>query len=82
MLNQAQLNDIVYPVLTLPPEIISEIFRWCLPPSPQFVQPDPAAVPLTLLAICRQWRNRQHRAGDPPAMEQTENSARLVYRAQ
>jgi hypothetical protein len=54
---QAELDSIVYPVLTLPREITSEIFHWCLPSSPHFIQPDPADVPLTLLAICRQWRN-------------------------
>ncbi|KAJ7267299.1 hypothetical protein C8J57DRAFT_1615917 [Mycena rebaudengoi] len=54
---QAELDSIVYPVLTLPPEITSEIFHWCLPSSPHFIQPDPSDVPLTLLAICRLWRN-------------------------
>ncbi|KAJ7279427.1 hypothetical protein C8J57DRAFT_1221099 [Mycena rebaudengoi] len=28
---QAELDSIVYPVLTLPPEITSDIFVWCLP---------------------------------------------------
>ncbi|KAJ7267319.1 hypothetical protein C8J57DRAFT_1469570 [Mycena rebaudengoi] len=56
---QAELDEIVYPVLTLPPEVTSEIFCWCLPstPAPVFLRPDPAAPPLVLVAICRRWRN-------------------------
>ncbi|KAJ7267322.1 hypothetical protein C8J57DRAFT_1615974 [Mycena rebaudengoi] len=54
---QAELDEIVYPVLTLPPEVTSEIFCWCLPSTPDFPQPDPAAPPLVLLAICRRWRS-------------------------
>ncbi|KAJ7461922.1 hypothetical protein FB451DRAFT_996705, partial [Mycena latifolia] len=53
---------IVYPVLTLPHEITSEVFIQCLPPSPVFRMehtetPHPSTVPLLLLQICREWRS-------------------------
>ncbi|KAJ6497943.1 hypothetical protein DFH09DRAFT_1376233 [Mycena vulgaris] len=54
---QHQLDDIVYPILTVPPEIISEIFRRCVS------KPDDASdtastsrAPLLFLRICRPWR--------------------------
>jgi hypothetical protein len=45
----------VYPVQTLPPEIISEIFVNCL--SVPYREPDPNRAPLLLGRICRQWRS-------------------------
>ncbi|KAJ7045064.1 hypothetical protein C8F04DRAFT_522805 [Mycena alexandri] len=59
---QTQLDDIVYPVLTLPPEIVSNIFLQCLPPPPVLsarhgkIGPNPTLAPLLLLQICRVWR--------------------------
>ncbi|KAJ7620740.1 hypothetical protein DFH06DRAFT_1305973 [Mycena polygramma] len=50
------LAHIVYPVLTLPPEIISRIFAACLPDHGR-VRPTPSAPPLLLAQICRQWRH-------------------------
>ncbi|KAJ7256101.1 hypothetical protein C8J57DRAFT_1473122 [Mycena rebaudengoi] len=50
---QAEVDSIVYPVLTLPTEITVQIFRHALPPSPD---PSPLAAPLLLGQICRQWR--------------------------
>ncbi|KAF7302248.1 F-box domain-containing protein [Mycena indigotica] len=41
-----------YPVLTLPPEIVSEIFFHCLS-QPNFISQDEA--PLVLLKICKKW---------------------------
>ncbi|KAJ7277511.1 hypothetical protein C8J57DRAFT_1007682, partial [Mycena rebaudengoi] len=40
------------PILTLPPEIGSEIFLQCLP---GVVYPISSEVPLSLLGICRAW---------------------------
>ncbi|KAJ7693939.1 hypothetical protein B0H17DRAFT_1199614 [Mycena rosella] len=57
---QRQLDAIVYPVLTLPPEITSEIFRHCVPvPADdgrewQYVDLDEA--PLLLMHVCSAWR--------------------------
>ncbi|KAJ7461955.1 hypothetical protein FB451DRAFT_1371012 [Mycena latifolia] len=60
---QQELDCIVYPVLTLPPEITSGIFIQCLPPSQVFIEeedkdsPRPSKAPLLLLRICRVWRS-------------------------
>ncbi|KAJ7277366.1 hypothetical protein C8J57DRAFT_1126728 [Mycena rebaudengoi] len=53
-LAQVPLALPTYPVLTLPPELTSEIFLHCLVPE---MNPDPLAAPLVFLAICRSWRN-------------------------
>ncbi|KAJ7277515.1 hypothetical protein C8J57DRAFT_1309444 [Mycena rebaudengoi] len=49
---QEQLAAYAYPILTLPPEIGSEIFLQCLPGK---VYPIPSQAPLSLLGICRAW---------------------------
>ncbi|KAJ7094374.1 hypothetical protein C8R44DRAFT_749557 [Mycena epipterygia] len=62
---QCQLDGVVYPVLTLPDEITSEIFFQCLPPSPVFSElefqtqfgPDALEAPLLLLHVCSEWRS-------------------------
>ncbi|KAJ7626048.1 hypothetical protein FB45DRAFT_922822 [Roridomyces roridus] len=46
-------DSIVYPILTLPAEIITEIFRHCISPLPK---PSPSAAPLLLTQVCRLWR--------------------------
>ncbi|KAJ7509598.1 hypothetical protein B0H11DRAFT_2421599 [Mycena galericulata] len=51
---QESLDCIIYPILTIPVEIISEIFLHCLPDQP--TQPSARVAPLLLSAICRQWR--------------------------
>ncbi|KAJ7726384.1 hypothetical protein B0H16DRAFT_1894809 [Mycena metata] len=58
---QRQLDSIVYPVLSLPPEITSKIFLHCLPPPPvsssrKNIGPRTTLAPLLLLRICRVWR--------------------------
>ncbi|KAJ6587792.1 hypothetical protein B0H10DRAFT_2093411 [Mycena sp. CBHHK59/15] len=53
---QHQLDRVVYPVLNLPLEIISEIFLHCLP-TPEKITPDPLHVPVLLLHVCRTWRS-------------------------
>ncbi|KAJ6483876.1 hypothetical protein DFH09DRAFT_1211550 [Mycena vulgaris] len=53
---QLQLDSIIYPVLTLPPEITSEIFVHCVPPVRSRDVVDPGAAPLLLLHVCRAWR--------------------------
>ncbi|KAJ7429668.1 hypothetical protein B0H11DRAFT_2265158 [Mycena galericulata] len=52
---ESKLAQIVYPVLTLPPEIVSRIFVECLPGHGR-VRPSPDAPPLSLAQICRHWR--------------------------
>ncbi|KAJ7784122.1 hypothetical protein B0H16DRAFT_1296848, partial [Mycena metata] len=59
---QSELDGIVYPVATLPPEITSNIFLRCLPPSPELSSPVKAhpsmfTAPLLFLQVCRMWRN-------------------------
>ncbi|KAF7366552.1 F-box domain-containing protein [Mycena sanguinolenta] len=55
MLQQFPRN---YPVLTLPPEIISEIFVYSSLPSPLGLEtiPNPRYAPMLLLHVCRAWR--------------------------
>jgi hypothetical protein len=50
---RAQLDSIVYPVLTLPPEISSHIFLHAIP---THSKPSSLTAPLLLTQICRQWR--------------------------
>ncbi|KAJ7039809.1 hypothetical protein C8F04DRAFT_279802 [Mycena alexandri] len=52
---QTELGNIVYPVLTLPPELVSQIFVHCLP-SHGRVRPKVDTPPLSLSQICRDWR--------------------------
>ncbi|KAF8216662.1 hypothetical protein K438DRAFT_1797611 [Mycena galopus ATCC 62051] len=49
-----QLDNIVYPVLTLPPEITSEIFIQCLE---RYYKGNPRFAPLVLLQICKAWKS-------------------------
>ncbi|KAJ7474824.1 hypothetical protein FB451DRAFT_1464943 [Mycena latifolia] len=51
---QLQLDRFVYPILTLPPEITSEIFLWCSEPTRGVMYPSVA--PLLILQVCRAWR--------------------------
>ncbi|KAJ7709441.1 hypothetical protein B0H17DRAFT_1248924 [Mycena rosella] len=56
---QLQLDFIVYPVLSLPPEITSEIFLSCLPTSytdPNKKSVNPKEAPMLLSHVCRTWR--------------------------
>ncbi|KAJ7500974.1 hypothetical protein B0H11DRAFT_752822, partial [Mycena galericulata] len=53
---EAALASVVYPVLTLPPEITSHIFLKCLPFHGR-VQPSATKAPLVLARVCRQWRD-------------------------
>ncbi|KAJ7042867.1 hypothetical protein C8F04DRAFT_1075033 [Mycena alexandri] len=46
----------VYPVQTLPPEILAEIFVNFLPPYPEFPPLSGLLSPLLLCRICQQWR--------------------------
>ncbi|KAJ6477545.1 hypothetical protein C8R45DRAFT_1216536 [Mycena sanguinolenta] len=48
-------DTIVYPVLSLPPEITTEIFLRCIPPQSNLLE-SPSEAPLLLAQICRQWR--------------------------
>ncbi|KAJ7369056.1 hypothetical protein DFH08DRAFT_947935 [Mycena albidolilacea] len=48
----------VYPILTLPNEITSEIFMHCLPSSSYLPStPNPRNAPMLLLHICKAWRS-------------------------
>ncbi|KAJ7698143.1 hypothetical protein B0H17DRAFT_1177509 [Mycena rosella] len=51
---QQSIDLIVYPILTIPVEITSEIFLHCLPDEPQ--RPSVSAAPMLLGAVCREWR--------------------------
>ncbi|KAJ7464347.1 hypothetical protein FB451DRAFT_1489528, partial [Mycena latifolia] len=51
---QESIDRIVYPILTIPVEITSEIFLHCLPDEPQ--QPSESTAPMLLGAVCREWR--------------------------
>ncbi|KAJ7147975.1 hypothetical protein C8R46DRAFT_1359486 [Mycena filopes] len=60
---KTQLDRVVYPVLSLPPEITAEIFLRCVPPTStpveskvQRICPHPRRAPLLLLQVCRTWR--------------------------
>ncbi|KAF8175470.1 hypothetical protein K438DRAFT_1608588, partial [Mycena galopus ATCC 62051] len=50
---EEELDSIVYPVLSLPPEITSHIFIQSLP---EDTRPSPRSAPLLLVQICRSWR--------------------------
>jgi hypothetical protein len=52
----ASLAHVVYPVLALPVEITSRIFRFCLPAHGR-VAPSARSAPLLLAQICQQWRD-------------------------
>ncbi|KAJ7695755.1 hypothetical protein B0H17DRAFT_1055480 [Mycena rosella] len=57
---QSQLRSIVYPILQIPPEIIAEIFVWCLSGGPKSQAQTTAhlkSVPMQLACVCRDWRN-------------------------
>ncbi|KAJ7755789.1 hypothetical protein B0H16DRAFT_1886102 [Mycena metata] len=59
---QSQLDSIVYPVATLPPEITSNIFLRCLLPPPELsspykAHPSTSMAPLLFLQVCRRWRD-------------------------
>ncbi|KAJ7772355.1 hypothetical protein B0H16DRAFT_168561 [Mycena metata] len=49
----SELSLVTYPVLTLPPEVTAEIFKWCLDTGLRLL---PSVAPLLLTRICRQWR--------------------------
>ncbi|KAJ7698126.1 hypothetical protein B0H17DRAFT_341680 [Mycena rosella] len=50
---QQSIDLIVYPILTIPVEITSEIFLHCLPDEPQ--RPSVSTTPMLLGAVCREW---------------------------
>ncbi|KAJ7117254.1 hypothetical protein C8R43DRAFT_1242194 [Mycena crocata] len=52
---EASLSLVVYPVLTLPIEIIARIFVDCLP-EPGHRKPSPSEAPLLLAQVCHDWR--------------------------
>ncbi|KAJ7044759.1 hypothetical protein C8F04DRAFT_595941 [Mycena alexandri] len=54
---QAQLDSIVYPVLTLPPEIMTEIFLYCLPEQRKLDVVNTKEAPLLLTHVCGAWRH-------------------------
>ncbi|KAF8207674.1 hypothetical protein K438DRAFT_342392 [Mycena galopus ATCC 62051] len=56
ILMQQRLQSYIYPVLTLPPEIVSEIFIRVLPPYPRCPPLTGPLSPTSLTHICRQWR--------------------------
>ncbi|KAJ7506609.1 hypothetical protein B0H11DRAFT_237058 [Mycena galericulata] len=49
-----ELQSLTYPVLTLPPEITSEIFIHCLPDEPE--RPRKSHAPLLFFAVCKAWK--------------------------
>ncbi|KAJ7213730.1 hypothetical protein B0H12DRAFT_370592 [Mycena haematopus] len=53
---QSRLDSYKYPVLTLPNEIISNIFTHVPPPYPSCARLTGAPSPTSLTRVCRQWR--------------------------
>ncbi|KAF8207679.1 hypothetical protein K438DRAFT_342486 [Mycena galopus ATCC 62051] len=53
---QQRLQSYIYPVLTLPPEIVSEIFIHILPLYPGFPPLTGTLSPTSLTHVCREWR--------------------------
>ncbi|KAJ7797339.1 hypothetical protein B0H14DRAFT_60023 [Mycena olivaceomarginata] len=53
---QNQLDSVAYPVLTLPPEMTSEIFIHCLPSKTYMDVVNTNEAPLLLTHVCRVWR--------------------------
>ncbi|KAF7352407.1 F-box domain-containing protein [Mycena venus] len=53
---QSQLDSVVYPVSTLPPEMMSEIFTHCLPTERWMDMVNTSEAPLLLMHVCRTWR--------------------------
>ncbi|KAJ7641191.1 hypothetical protein FB45DRAFT_737567, partial [Roridomyces roridus] len=53
---QERLDTYKYPVLTLPNEIVSEIFMHFLPPYPTCPRLAGLGLPTSLTHICREWR--------------------------
>ncbi|KAJ7044763.1 hypothetical protein C8F04DRAFT_1027150 [Mycena alexandri] len=53
---QTRLDPTTYPVLTLPPEITSEIFLRCLPKTRELDVVNPREAPLLLTHVCSAWR--------------------------
>ncbi|KAJ6602522.1 hypothetical protein DFH09DRAFT_1125030 [Mycena vulgaris] len=52
------LDSIFYPILTLPREILEEIFVCCLPEDRgDPLVPDPSVAPMVLLNVCKHWRD-------------------------
>ncbi|KAF7346683.1 F-box domain-containing protein [Mycena sanguinolenta] len=49
----SELNLVTYPILTLPPEITAEIFKWCIDTGMRLRL---SVAPLLLTRICRDWR--------------------------
>ncbi|KAF8214092.1 hypothetical protein K438DRAFT_1706366 [Mycena galopus ATCC 62051] len=54
---QTELDSILYPVLTIPTEITSEIFIHCLPSDRDSNVVRVNTAPLLLTHVCREWRN-------------------------
>ncbi|KAJ7697766.1 hypothetical protein B0H14DRAFT_2418074, partial [Mycena olivaceomarginata] len=55
---EARLAAVVYPIISIPPEITSLIFVGCLDlPSTDGTCPTSRAVPLLLMQVCRRWRD-------------------------
>ncbi|KAJ7074009.1 hypothetical protein C8F01DRAFT_6214 [Mycena amicta] len=57
---QDRLDSFIYPVMTLPNEIVSEIFIHYLPPYPACPPLFGDSSPTKLAQICRRWRNIAH----------------------
>ncbi|KAJ7186501.1 hypothetical protein C8R46DRAFT_1184491 [Mycena filopes] len=54
---KSQLDTFIYPVLTLPNEIVSECFVHVLPPYPLRPPTSGPLSPTSLAQICRKWRD-------------------------
>ncbi|KAK6977969.1 hypothetical protein R3P38DRAFT_3120300 [Favolaschia claudopus] len=56
-IRQLHLSSYIYPVLTLPNEIIAEIFLHFVPPYPEVPPLLDDFSPMRLTHICRKWRD-------------------------
>ncbi|KAJ6477211.1 hypothetical protein DFH09DRAFT_1467853, partial [Mycena vulgaris] len=60
---QTSLDEIVYPILTLPNELTATIFVHCLPDHGR-VRPSAETAPLLISQVCRHWRDIALGTGD------------------
>jgi len=91
----ASLRSLLAPIRRLPPELLTDIFTYCLPHQ-RFIRPAPDQAPLLLAQICATWRHasisiptlwtslqlrgfQTDTLGDEPLPEETQRVNNLLY---